>query len=68
MGADAMKSTSRILEGLTLLWGLVEPQKGIGCGAGREAGYVGGRQTEKGPRGATAGAFQAGTSADLGPA
>ena len=31
MGADAMKFTSRILEGLTLLRGLAEVRKRIGC-------------------------------------
>jgi hypothetical protein len=32
--ATGLKSTSRILEGLTLPWGSVEPWKGIGCGGG----------------------------------
>jgi hypothetical protein len=31
MGADAMKFTSRILEGLPARGGLVEPRMGIGC-------------------------------------
>ena len=35
------KFTSRILEGLSLVWDSVEPWKGIGCGGDREAGYIG---------------------------
>ena len=35
MGTDAMKFTSRILEGLAAVRGLVEVRKGIGCRSGR---------------------------------
>ena len=59
--------TSRILEGLVARRGLVEPRMGIGCGVAVEP-VMSEADKEKGPRGATAGAFQARTSADLGPA
>jgi hypothetical protein len=59
----SLKFMPRILEGLNPRRGLVEERKGIGKAPAEAAA-----DTKEGPRGATAGAFQAGTSADLGPA
>jgi len=39
MGADAMKFTSRILEGLVVCRGLVEPRIGVCCGTSRYKRY-----------------------------